>query len=445
MPDADQQIGDELAAAGFDVSLSPGFADRVGKLVVRRHRRVRGLALVGMILVIMLGAGALVRIGSDDGATTEVVAGPGHAVGEPGTWNPMPEGPLSARRDSFAFTVGNEVVIFGGYPEPRCRGMDVNCRQGTRLLDGAAFDPTSRTWRPIAETPEPIGRGSGAVVGDRLYLWVSGCSNVESCDAGPFVAYDLSENSWTPLSMPPGLRDASIRLAPFGDQVVAYPAHSELGSLDYLYTPDHDTWTALPPAPAAVPVSERTIVAHDDDLYLFGLGLDPPGVHGAAVLRSGTDQWTVLDDGDSLGYGMVWAPSGDLLVNPGGRVETDPDDPIRTDEGVAAISGISDGGVLDTETDTWAALPERVSETPSVPNANGLGTVAGPRLIVSVDVVLDALAETWTVLPESESVAANRAAVAWVGDTLVAWGGVGDDRMPVSSGATIDLSLATTP
>jgi hypothetical protein len=436
MPDLDERLSDELAATGLEVSLGTGFPGEVAIRVSRRHRRRRAALLLSMVVALCVGAGALIQLRAGDDDST-LVAGPGPApVFGAGVWTPMPEGPLSPRRDALAFTVGDEALIFGGWSGPGCSPTS-SCRDVAPLVDGAAYDPVERTWRSIADTPLPLQRASGAVVGDRLYLWASTyCPPRATCVLEPFMVYDVGDDEWTRLSLPPEV-GAGVRLAAFDDEVVAYGRASGGESVDFVYSPADETWTAIPPVPPEVPSSDRKMVAHGADLYLFGLGLTPPGAHGAAVLRGGDDEWTVLDDGGDLGYGTTWAPIGDLIVNPGGPIETDP---IPTAEGEAAILGHGDGGALDTTDDSWEALPAPPREPPDFQD---LGTVAGPDLIVTDGMVFDVAERTWTPLPQTETVTGTGAAVTWVDDTLVAWGGTGLE--PMSIGATFTPAEATTP
>lgn len=55
-----------------------------------------------------------------------------------------------------------------------------------------------------------------------------------------------------------------------------------------------------------------------------------------------------------------------------------------------------------------------------------LGPVAGDRLVEVAGYVLDPAGGTWTPLPHTDLVADVGAAGAWVGDTLVVWGGADD-------------------
>ena len=109
----------------------------------------------------------------------------------------MPDGPLSPRDSALAFTVGEKVLILGGRAEPGCpAGADCAAPQGPPLTDGAAYDPSSRTWRPIANTPDPILSASGAAIGDQLYLWVTApCPANTGCTTSHMMEW-ISRPAW---------------------------------------------------------------------------------------------------------------------------------------------------------------------------------------------------------------------------------------------------------
>lgn len=434
MTDAREALRRTLSDQTATADLSPSFADRVGDAAARHARRRRRTArIVTVAIVAVLAGGAFVALRTTgDAAPTHVVAGPDGAPSE--TWVAMPDGPLSPRDSALAFTVGDEVLVFGGRAEPGCpAGADCVAPDDPPLIDGAAYDPSSRTWRPIADTPEPVLSASGAVLGNRLYLWATiPCPANADCTQATFetiLMYDLREDTWSRLVYP-DQPVAGLRLAADGDRIIAYHSEAGGGVVELAYDPVTDNWSELPVDPLQ-PGFDRVVVPYDGDLYLFSVptparrpNTDDPGNYQAAVLDADADSWRILPESTLPGFAATWASFGDLVVNP---LPPAPPGSGRT---------FPSGEAFDTVTEQWSVLPE-------APAATGpyyeLGIVLGTRYVASYGFVLDPLAGTWSDLPVPPDAADQAAASAWVGDTLVVWGGTRDSAT-IDTGATWTVS-----
>lgn len=427
-------LADETATA----DLSPAFADRVGEAAARHGRRRRHTAqVVGVAVVAVLAAGAFVALrATDDGSPTHVVAGPDGAPAQ--AWVPMPDGPLSPRDSAMAFTVGDEVLIFGGRSEPGCpAGADCVAPPGLPLSDGAAYDQGSRTWRSIADTPEPILAASGAVVGDRLYLWATTPCPANAFCPQPghdeFLVYDVGEDAWRRLSNPDRF-GVDLLLVADRDRIIGYHSESSGAAADLAYDPATDSWSELPRD--RLQGFDRVIVPHHGNLYLFAVpdrasGNEPADIryYRAAVLERDADTWRMLPPSTLPGFAATWAAFGDLVVNPL------PPAPAGSGRSFPA------GEAFDTVTEQWSVLPD-------APAAAGpfyeLGIVLGARYAASYGFVLDPLAGTWSDLPVPPDAADQGAAAAWVGDTLVVWGGT-RDGVTIDAGATWTVGTSPAP
>ena len=140
------------------------------------------------------------------------------------------------------------------------------------------------------------------------------------------------------------------------------------------------------------------------------------------MLEAGATAWRTLPSSTLPGFAATWASFGDLVVHP-----LPPAPP-------GSGRSFPPGEAFDTVTEQWSVLPE-------APAATGpyyeLGIVPGTRYVASYGFVLDPLAGTWSDLPVPPDAADQGAAAAWVGDTLVVWGGTRD-------GATIDTGATWT-
>jgi hypothetical protein len=118
-------------------------------------------------------------------------------------WAPVTEPPLSPRYDAHAFWLDGRVVVMGGTDARPCPPT-ASCvpPDESPFRDGAALDPGTGRWRPIAEAPVPLGFATSVAIGDTAYLWITGTG--ESRWSAAFVAYDAGDDRWRRLPFPTG-------------------------------------------------------------------------------------------------------------------------------------------------------------------------------------------------------------------------------------------------
>jgi hypothetical protein len=159
------------------------------------------------------------------------------------TWRTIAPSPLGTRSFSAAVWTGREVLIWGGSSGPF---------QGSGGLgDGAAYDPSSDTWRPIAQAP--IGPNAPILVawtGREMVLW--GIYRLNG--AGTGAAYDPSTDSWRTIPDPPvELND--LHAVWTGDEVIAFGANLDNSNradtevaIGAAYDPVSDAWRTIAPS-----------------------------------------------------------------------------------------------------------------------------------------------------------------------------------------------------
>lgn len=150
------------------------------------------------------------------GGTGDKVDGQVHASGaaydpSTNTWRTLAPAPVEARERHTAVWTGSEMVVWGG--TRRHHGVG-------DLLDGARYDPVTDTWRPMA--PAPVGTdrsdGQAAVVGDRVVI--GGGFGPTGDEERTVLVFDLAEDRWDSVAVP----DPVIHLLPVDDTVALLTA-----------------------------------------------------------------------------------------------------------------------------------------------------------------------------------------------------------------------------
>ena len=331
-------------------------------------------------------------------------------------WSPTTRPPLGPRYGSTAVWTGREVIVVGGRADDPCPpNADCAIPPEGALADGAAYDPGTNQWRPIAPAPIRIDGAFGAVAGGTLFLLVPSRGA-----AGPeFLGYDIAADTWSRLAAPAGL-DVFAGLVPLGTGVVAVPGTDELGLVaDQRFDVDTGTWIPLPDDPLG-PSFDRSMVAIDDGLVLFAAELVPqpgsaePSLTQAATLDAGQEMWSGLPESPVLSGWGPWILAGGVIVNAS----------IGTSDG-GEVDGwgrdVPHGGILDPAAGAWRLLPDPPVGIGPYP---GLA-VGGREWVVSPQGwVLHVPTGSWVPLAATPGPPADQVAATWAGDRLFVWGGV---------------------
>ena len=305
------------------------------------------------------------------------------ATAEPGGWTRLPDPPLSPRSGSVAAWTGAEVVVVGGNDALCPPNADCAVTEPS-FADGAAYDPDTRTWRPIASAPVGVGGAEAVVAGGDVYL----------LEGAELLRYRPADDAWDRLPGPP-VR-GWYALAAAGDGLVAYSPSDEGDRVpDWRFEPV-DGWTELPDDPLP-PSFDRRVVVDGDALLLFGKAVgagDQPPIRGARLHpTSGT--WTEIAPAPSSGY-QAWLLDGVVVVNP-------------------HFDGAG-GGLFDLATGAWAPLPD-----PPVDDAAGVLGRDAAVFEYPAGWVFDLPARRWLQVPPVDD--AFRSTVTAVGRRLFLYGG----------------------
>ncbi|MEN9645519.1 MAG: hypothetical protein RL238_2188 [Actinomycetota bacterium] len=303
----------------------------------------RGLMAAAAVLMVVVGVWALTRNRGHE----EV----GDIAGPAAEWTRTAQSPLSPRNAAKSVWTGSEVIVFGGTTQPECPMCDYFA-YGDTLRDGAAYDPATDTWRPIADLPaEASYVGTAVAVDGDVYYYTQVDPDVENpVTTYALFQYSVADDTWTPITLPGPTTDSNTLVA--GTSGLLLPAISP--GTDWWFDLASQSWTEVPEPPDDGTLG-RQYIAADGDLVAFsqgyerlGNGADVPFWH-TARLDLDTMTWQALGTVEMM-YTPVFA-EGTRLVSPftGGVDGGEVNNWGRT---------VPNGGVVDIATGAYSALPQ---------------------------------------------------------------------------------------
>lgn len=226
-----------------------------------------------------------------------------------GAWQELPPMPLSPRSDVLAAYVDGQVVVVGG-SDARTRGGPFTL---PHLRDGAAYDPETQEWRPIATAPKVFLRQAypHVVVGDQVVVPIQ---------AGPqWLIYDVSDDAWRTVPAPEGGTQQPT-MAVDGDRVFVLGQH--VNPADDPALPIRvldlgaDAWSTLPLSEQRPMLSDRTLLFTDAGLVVMGGDLVPQRKEAWRRTRAEVwdgERWTRSVSPDNV-RGSGWHWTGDRVI-----------------------------------------------------------------------------------------------------------------------------------
>lgn len=402
----------------------------------------RRLALTAAVtaVVLALGVAAVVARG-DSGPHVPSADIAAFAAG----WSELPEAPIGGRYAHSAVWTGNEMIVFGGFND----ASDI----GEQAAGAAAYHPGTNTWRAIAEPPERLHAGGFAVwTGDVVVAFPQPFEWGTDSPELPGAIYDPEADEWRDIALSGvGQLQAGSQVFWTGGRVlVAGMWHSanENGEMNRaaLYDPATDTWERLPDAPlvlgSAYGMTPPEAVWTGEEMIYVGVPLDDPADYmvtedleptsdriAVLALNPQTGRWRELPDvplAARFSPSVAW--TGSQLVVAGGHLYTDAQEEIPQ----------MDGAIFDPASETWEQLPDLPSGLwPGDGGDTGSAAVAGEQLVFFGSEVspllFDVATRTWSRGdPYPDGVTLDGSTVS-IGDTVLVWGGVGDDgQLPVT-------------
>ncbi len=411
----------------------------------------------------MVGAGAIAVV-----AVAAAVAVPGTALSanaerssEPGSipsgWSRLPDAPIPARNEYTAVWTGKEMIVWGGYS---WNGSFPVTAHVVFYNDGAAYDPTTRTWKTIAASPLAPREASVAVwTGTEMLVFGGGGPGSKPTTGGVAyydgAAYNPSTNTWRKLAPTPrslgNLTDSGSYAVWTGKVMLVWGFFGNGAGADgggslaaAAYNPATNRWEAGAIAPTEAPLfgdafwtgKEMLVWGRSAAGHLGGLSYDPTTRRWASLPASPLGE---VNRNDML---AVW--TGTYMVVGGGLApnQTSKDEDGRTKVDRVGVKPVKptlrkDAALYDPVTNRWRRLPDApVGFEGSVMAARAWDIWTGRSVITIEDGVaggrplsLDLATLKWSLGPKAPVPDRQLAHELWTGQEVLVWGGgvpVGD-------------------
>ena len=217
------------------------------------------------------------------------------------TWRPITAAPIPARVRAFATWTGRQVLVWGGQPAIRT----------TDYAGGGIYDPSSNSWEVIPPAPfAPNGAELSTVsvwTGRVLYAWrnwerddpisPNGFSRSFLVDG---AAYDPSSKTWRLLAPSRKLLVLGSEGFWTGKQIIVrqgpFPGPSPFGlpSSLYAYDPMADTWTDV--VRGDLDAGDLVLTWIGDGLVVENGGVQLGGPDGRQIVPGDTAEYLLAED-----------------------------------------------------------------------------------------------------------------------------------------------------
>ena len=318
-----------------------------------------------------------------------------------GTWRAIPEAPLTPRSQHGAVWTGTEMIVWGGWASEGA----ATAYTFFAAADGAAYDPASNAWRPIAQAPV-VGRSAPQVAWTGSEMLVIGGYDATFSPLTDGAAYDPATDAWRTLApLPAEFSHVQPAIAWAGRELVAVAGN---GTLAVAYRPESDTWRELPAPPLPDDLYSVHLVSSGDEIIAMG---SPNGISATAVFAvydPASEEWRRLPESPVValnGSAPVWI-GGELLVISRS---------LATGQPEAVPPDTTYISLYNPETDSW-----RTAGAQEVYQPTGASIWTGD-LLISVDAAYDPSEDAWMALPSHPP--REGFSQVWTGDEVLIWGG----------------------
>ncbi len=228
-------------------------------------------------------------------------------------WRRLPPAPIGPRSDHGSVWTGTEVIVWGGLGP------------GGYASDGAAYDPDTDQWRLLS--PSGLEARAGASIlwtGTEVIVW-GGHRRVgdRQEDLRDGAAYDPTTDTWRLLPeapLPPAPAASAVWA---GDRLIAvsYPQGEADRALVAEAVAQADRWTRVMAPPVAARLAPAVIWTGTEVLMLSAEpGPDESGLSPTAAYAPGSQEWRIPTYPPAGGINVTrWTWTGDYVVFLGGE------------------------------------------------------------------------------------------------------------------------------
>ncbi len=325
--------------------------------------------------------------------------------------------PLGDRGDSSVVWTGTEMIVWGGWPTD------------SDDTGGAAYDPSSGTWRALAPAPLEQVYGHVAVwTGTEMIVW-GGVTSSQFTNQG--AAYDPATDSWRTIAQSPLEPRQGHSAVWTGSEmfiVAGFGPTPQSLMTAAAYDPESDAWRSLADSPITGGLVEfaegQSAIWTGDSMVVYGADeLAVSGEHTPAAIAAlydpATDSWTTISNPlihPRLWHSAVWTGTEMIIWGGSGRDESGP-------AGVA----------FRPDTGTWRALPD----APVTERARHAAVWTGTHLVIwggspirpgstseriGSGIVYDPDLDQWSTT-DAPGVHSRTVAAVWTGESVTIWTG----------------------
>jgi N-acetylneuraminic acid mutarotase len=227
-------------------------------------------------------------------------------------------------------------------------GASLDGNRLRNVYDGAAYDPATDTWRPIAPSPIRPGNSYTAVwTGTEMLIWGGSALRPEG------ARYNPATDRWTAMSQPVGTAPRFSHTAVWtGTEMLIWGGFGPDDNLadGARYDPVTDTWRPIAPGPLDARY-HHTAVWTGSEMIIWG----GTGSESAARYNPSADTWALLSaaGAPSFRYNHTAVWTGTEMLIWGGWLRSP-----------RAPRVFADGGRYSPTHDTWAAITDRGAPSP---------------------------------------------------------------------------------
>lgn len=258
-----------------------------------------------------------------------------------GTWSVMSSvGAPSARREMQTAWTGSKVIVWGGfssvtlgdgklydpatdkwsnmaaitlpgYTDNRTRFASIwtgtefivwgGTSGGISWNDGAAYNPSTDTWRLLAASPL-AGRHDPCAVWTGTEMIIQGGVNTGSTYFDDGARYNPATDTWTPIPFHPNGKANFQGAVWTGTEMIIYGGYDG-GNVHggARYNPVSNTWKLISPGTATLSARYRPLVAWTGhEMIIWGGGNGATGLSDGVRYNPVTDTWTPLATGNNF-------------------------------------------------------------------------------------------------------------------------------------------------